>query len=152
MLARKGFEGRCGVAVRQRTCQMCGESFEVERKRGRPRSRCFDCQPVGWKLTRVRGRWKLRRNPAAFSWAELRRPRSPASLPIFRSFAGRLVVVVRLRECLEGRVNIIPEFVTKVRSIRLWGNEGGAAGFVLPPFGDPWICRPARLADKLFSD
>ena len=51
---------------------MCGEAFEIERKRGKPRSYCFTCQPVGYKLTKVRGRYKLRRWPPTFSWAELR--------------------------------------------------------------------------------
>ena len=80
------------MVLRARVCKLCGDAFQVERKPGKPRSYCFDCQPAGWKLTRVRGRWKLRRWPPAFSWAELRRPPEPgefAHLSQFRRPSGR---------------------------------------------------------------
>ena len=47
----------------QRCCAVCGETFEVERKAGRPRLYCYGCEPVGWSLVRVphQDRLKLRR-------------------------------------------------------------------------------------------
>jgi hypothetical protein len=65
----------------QRTCKICGESFEIERKPGRPRDYCLTCSPPGYQVVRVaawpewRTRpawWKLRRRPPGFSWAVLR--------------------------------------------------------------------------------
>ena len=56
----------------QRTCKLCGEAFAIVRKPGRPREFCWACEPVGFRLRKVRGRYKLRRWPPTFSWAELR--------------------------------------------------------------------------------
>jgi hypothetical protein len=47
--------------VRQRCCTLCGDTFEIEGKAGRPRVYCFGCEPPGWSVVRVRGRLKLRR-------------------------------------------------------------------------------------------
>jgi hypothetical protein len=62
----------CGP-TRLRTCKICGESFAIVRKRGRPREYCFVCEPPGFQVVRVaawpewRSRpywWKLRRRPS----------------------------------------------------------------------------------------
>jgi hypothetical protein len=52
----------------QRSCKICGGTFEFERKRGGQRIYCFDCEPLGWKIVKVPGqtRVKLRRHPPAF--------------------------------------------------------------------------------------
>ena len=47
-----------------RACKLCGGVFEVEPGPGRPRSYCFGCEPVGWKVVLPShrfGRVKLRR-------------------------------------------------------------------------------------------
>jgi hypothetical protein len=44
-----------------RVCKLCGESFEVERKVGRPRLHCYECVPAGWKAVKLPYRVKLRR-------------------------------------------------------------------------------------------
>src|SRR5829696_422072 len=64
-LAHSVFEGRLRplLRLRVRVCQGCGNDFVIERKRGKPRSWCFECQPAGYKMTKVRGRLKLRRWP-----------------------------------------------------------------------------------------
>lgn len=62
-----------------RTCKLCGEGFELEYGRGRPRVYCLTCQPEGWKIVRLPHRTKLRRlNPLmprvpAGGWAEVYR-------------------------------------------------------------------------------
>jgi hypothetical protein len=38
----------------QRCCKLCGESFEIVRKAGRPRVYCFACEPPGWQVVKVR--------------------------------------------------------------------------------------------------
>ena len=62
----------CELA-RLRTCKICGGSFAIVRKPGRPRDYCFVCEPPGWQVVRVaawpewRSRaywWKLRRRPS----------------------------------------------------------------------------------------
>jgi hypothetical protein len=47
----------------QRCCKLCGETFEIERKRGGQRVYCFVCSPPGWQLVKVpnQTRLKLRR-------------------------------------------------------------------------------------------
>jgi hypothetical protein len=47
----------------QRCCKLCGETFEIERKPGRPRIYCFNCEPLGWQVVKVprQTRMKLRR-------------------------------------------------------------------------------------------
>ena len=67
--------------IRGQVCQLCGADFTVERKPGKPRSYCFECQPVGTKLVMKRGKLKLRRWPPAYSMAELQDPaRTPADI------------------------------------------------------------------------
>jgi hypothetical protein len=51
----------------QRYCKLCGDTFEIERKPGRPRIYCFTCEPLGWQVVVVRRRHKLRRRPSLFS-------------------------------------------------------------------------------------
>jgi hypothetical protein len=52
----------------QRCCALCGETFEIERKAGRPRTYCPKCSPPGFQVVKVPGqsRVKLRRRPPAF--------------------------------------------------------------------------------------
>jgi hypothetical protein len=47
----------------QRTCKICGETFEIGGKRGRPRIYCRVCEPPGWQVVKVphQTRVKLRR-------------------------------------------------------------------------------------------
>jgi hypothetical protein len=45
-----------GIGVMRRTCKRCGNEFEFEYRRGRPRERCWGCQPPG---TRMVGAVKL---------------------------------------------------------------------------------------------
>jgi hypothetical protein len=52
--------------VRERCCGWCGNVFEIERKRGRPRIYCPNCSPPGYQVIRRRGRFKLRLRPALF--------------------------------------------------------------------------------------
>ena len=37
----------------QRCCKLCGETFEVERKPGRPRIYCGVCSPPGYQVVKV---------------------------------------------------------------------------------------------------
>jgi hypothetical protein len=55
----------CTVFV-QRCCKLCGEAFQIERRRGRPRVYCFVCEPPGWQVVKVphQSRVKLRRRRA----------------------------------------------------------------------------------------
>ena len=47
-----------------RVCKMCGQGFELEYKKGRPREHCYKCVPAGFKPVRLPHRVKLRRvNP-----------------------------------------------------------------------------------------
>jgi hypothetical protein len=66
--------------TRLRTCKICGESFAIVRKAGRPREYCFVCEPPGFQVVRVaawpewRTRpywWKLRRRPSLFASLEV---------------------------------------------------------------------------------
>src|SRR5215218_10555654 len=41
--------GSQGVAVTL-TCKQCGQRFELDYRMGRPRERCFGCQPVGMRV------------------------------------------------------------------------------------------------------
>jgi hypothetical protein len=52
----------------QRYCMICGDTFEVVRKAGRPRKYCSKCSPPGWQVVKVPGqsRTKLRRRPPMF--------------------------------------------------------------------------------------
>lgn len=52
----------------QRSCGLCGETFEFERKRGGQRKYCFECEPPGFQLVRVpnQDRLKLRHRPPVF--------------------------------------------------------------------------------------
>jgi hypothetical protein len=50
----------------QRCCKLCLETFEIERKRGRPREYCPDCSPAGYQVVWLRGRHKLRARPPSF--------------------------------------------------------------------------------------
>ena len=58
----------CCPMETQRCCKLCGETFEIERKVGRPRLYCFVCSPAGWQVVKVphQTRYKLRRRPPAF--------------------------------------------------------------------------------------
>jgi transposase-like protein len=50
-----------GMAVSRR-CKECGNPFESERRRGRPRLYCMDCCPEGYKVVHMKnGYAKLRR-------------------------------------------------------------------------------------------
>jgi hypothetical protein len=50
--------------VLAKVCKLCGQGFELEYKRGRPREHCHDCVPLGFKAVRLPHRVKLRRvNP-----------------------------------------------------------------------------------------
>ena len=77
--------------MRARVCKLCGDVFQMERKPGKPKSYCWSCQPVGWKVVKLRGgRHKLRRWPPGFSWAQLRDdPVDVSYLPQFRRPSGR---------------------------------------------------------------
>ena len=55
--------GRFRCVLAQRCCKLCGETFEIERKPGRPRIYCFVCEPLGWQVVLLRHRHKLRRRP-----------------------------------------------------------------------------------------
>ena len=50
----------------QRCCKICGESFEVGGKRGRPRIYCLVCEPPGFQVVKVphQERVRLRRRPS----------------------------------------------------------------------------------------
>lgn len=50
----------------QQTCKLCGESFAIVRKAGRPREYCWSCEPVGWRVVKLphQSRVKLRRRPS----------------------------------------------------------------------------------------
>jgi hypothetical protein len=50
----------------QRRCELCAETFQIERKRGRPRVYCFVCEPRGWQVVKIphQSRVKLRRRRA----------------------------------------------------------------------------------------
>jgi hypothetical protein len=50
----------------ERCCKVCGELFEVERRRGGQRIYCPRCSPPGTQVVKVRGRYKFRRRPPAF--------------------------------------------------------------------------------------
>ena len=50
----------------QRCRVLCGQVFQIERKRGRPRLYCGVCSPPGFQVVVVRSRYKLRRRPPAF--------------------------------------------------------------------------------------
>ena len=69
--------GRLTRVFVQRCCELCGETFQIERKRGRPRVYCFVCEPPGWQVVKVphQSRVKLRRRRAP-----LVRIGSPAAL------------------------------------------------------------------------
>jgi hypothetical protein len=59
--------GTLRCVLTQRHCKLCGETFEIERKPGRPRIYCFTCEPLGWQVVKVRRRHKLRRRPSLYS-------------------------------------------------------------------------------------
>jgi hypothetical protein len=44
----------------QRSCGLCGETFEFERKRGGQRKYCFECEPPGFQLVRVPNQDRLK--------------------------------------------------------------------------------------------
>jgi hypothetical protein len=52
----------------QRCCKICRETFDIERKAGRPRIYCPKCSPAGFQVVKVPGqsRVKLRRRPSLF--------------------------------------------------------------------------------------
>jgi len=52
----------------QRCCKICGETFDIVRKAGRPRIYCPKCSPPGFQVVKVPGqsRTKLRRRPSLF--------------------------------------------------------------------------------------
>jgi hypothetical protein len=54
--------------VVQRYCALCGQTFEIERKVGRPRKYCLECSPAGFQVVKVphQTRVKLRRRPSLF--------------------------------------------------------------------------------------
>jgi hypothetical protein len=58
--------GRLNNVFVQQCCKLCGEAFQIERKRGRPRIYCFACEPPGWQVVKVphQSRLKLRRRHA----------------------------------------------------------------------------------------
>jgi hypothetical protein len=43
---------KLGVIVR-RTCKQCRKEFEFGYRRGRPRERCFNCQPLGTRVVKA---------------------------------------------------------------------------------------------------
>jgi hypothetical protein len=43
---------KVGVIVR-RTCRQCRKEFEFGYRRGRPRERCFNCQPLGTRVVKA---------------------------------------------------------------------------------------------------
>jgi hypothetical protein len=53
----------------QRSCKICGGTFEIERKAGRPRIYCFRCEPEGYSVVKVphQSRVRLRRRPSPLS-------------------------------------------------------------------------------------
>jgi hypothetical protein len=59
------------VAVLERVCKLCKEPFTLEYCHGRPRSYCFVCEPVGWKVVRLPHRVTLRRDPPLWKRSEL---------------------------------------------------------------------------------
>jgi hypothetical protein len=54
---------------RERFCKLCGETFEIERRRGGQRKYCLRCEPEGWQVVKVprQTRVKLRRRQSLFS-------------------------------------------------------------------------------------
>ena len=50
----------------QRSCALCAQPFEIERKRGGQRKYCLRCEPPGWQVVKVphQTRTKLRRRPS----------------------------------------------------------------------------------------
>jgi hypothetical protein len=50
----------------QRTCKLCGKSFAIVRKAGRPREYCWSCEPVGFRVVKLpyQSRVELRRRPS----------------------------------------------------------------------------------------
>jgi hypothetical protein len=50
----------------QRSCKLCGKTFEIARKRGGQRIYCFACEPLGWQVVKVprQSRVRLRRRPS----------------------------------------------------------------------------------------
>jgi hypothetical protein len=84
--------GRFEHMYMQRCCALCGETFEIVRKAGRPRRYCPICSPVGWQVVKVPGqsRTKLRRRPSLRSRPPVRstplrlvREEDPASVAMF---------------------------------------------------------------------
>ena len=59
------------MVVLERICKLCKQPFTLEYCHGRPRSYCFACEPVGWKVVRLPHRVKLRRNPPLWKRNEL---------------------------------------------------------------------------------
>jgi hypothetical protein len=54
--------GRLEQVLMRRICRQCRQEFEFEYGRGRPRERCYGCQPEG---TRMVGRKPVGDSPAA---------------------------------------------------------------------------------------
>jgi hypothetical protein len=55
--------GRLSTVMVQRYCALCGKTFEIERKAGRPRKYCPECSPPGFQVVKLPYRTKLRRRP-----------------------------------------------------------------------------------------
>jgi|RhiMethySRZTD1v2_1073278.scaffolds.fasta_scaffold22781_7 hypothetical protein len=49
------------MVARTQTCKSCQRDFLLEYTHGRPRERCYDCQPIGWRVVVEPARTKLRR-------------------------------------------------------------------------------------------
>jgi hypothetical protein len=56
----------------QRSCKLCGDIFEIERKVGHPRVYCWRCEPEGFSVVFVAGgRTRLRRRTPLVSRSQL---------------------------------------------------------------------------------
>ncbi len=69
-----------GVPPVIRTCKQCGQTFDLDYRGGRPRERCFTCQPVGMRAISspggARKGWRSEPAPPSFLEAFERSVRS----------------------------------------------------------------------------
>jgi hypothetical protein len=73
---------------------MCGETFEIERKAGRPRKYCPECLPPGFQVVKLPYRTKLRRRPPLFAGRPgghkvLDSPVGPMAVVAKRTYVGK---------------------------------------------------------------
>src|SRR5215218_8727329 len=103
-----------------RTCKQCGGKFEWRYGPGRPRERCFTCQPVGMRVASVapgvrprRVGWRSSPAPEVLAAVE----RSVAELGAEGSVPAVLAVVAA-RQFAEGG-HTLREFVALSKAIRV---------------------------------